>query len=96
MINTLNFQIKEREERDIQYKNWIKEQGEIWKRQDEISKIEDKALAKAKKNTQKEFKRFYDSQLRDKTEFSLNEMRLSPLEKQINKNLYYSTLKEFV
>lgn len=87
LVKVLQVQVQERDKKNLLYKSIAKEQGEIWKRQDDIAKEEDNEKKRLKKRKQKEFKHFYDSQIQHKLEKDISEMQLSPTEKQINKDI---------
>ena len=89
----LDQQMKENEEKKNEFKAWIKEQGDIWKDDDEKTYEEIKEIKKKKKIKQKEIKNILDQQVKAKEEKQLNDLQLSPVEVKINKNILSSAFK---
>ena len=89
----LEAQIKETENKKLEFKSWVKEQGEIWKTDDEKAHEQIKANKKIKKFRQREIKEILDKQVREKEEKILADLQLSPAESKINKHIVISAIK---
>lgn len=89
----MDLQIKETENKKLEFKSWIKEQGEIWKTEDDRVHEQIKTNKKNKKFRQQEIKDILDKQVREKEEKILSDLQLSPIESKINKNIVISAIK---
>ena len=89
----LEAQIKETENKKLEFKSWVKEQGEIWKTDDEKAHEQIKTNKKIKKFRQREIKEILDKQVREKEEKILADLQLSPAESKINKHIVISAIK---
>lgn len=86
-------QVKESEEKKKEFKDYIKEQGEIWKQEDEEVRERNERKRLMRKIKQKEIKEELDRQVREKEERSCSELRLNLNESKINKEIYKSAVK---
>ena len=93
VAEVLAVQVKESDEKKQEFKNYIKEQGDIWKFEDfqeNQSRIEKKIKYKAK---QKEIKETLDKQVKEKQEKEIERLMLSPIESKMNSKLFNTAIK---
>ena len=86
-------QVKENEQKKAEIKSYIKEQGDIWKNEDDTVLRQLKEKKALKKKKQIEIKETLDRQIREKEEKILNDLQFSPAESRINKSIYSSAIK---
>lgn len=92
IFKTLELQVKEREEQKIKEEQWKKDQGTIWKLEDEIAHMQDSERKRSHKLRQMELKEFYDMQVQAKTYKSLADLQMTPDERKYHKRLYLESL----
>lgn len=93
VAEVLAVQVKESEEKKQEFKNYLKEQGEIWKLEDfqeNQSRIEKKIKYKAR---QKEIKETLDKQVKEKQDKEIENLMLSPVESKMNSKLFSTAIK---
>ncbi|OMJ83649.1 hypothetical protein SteCoe_15376 [Stentor coeruleus] len=93
IFKTLELQVKEREEQKIKDDQWRKDQGIIWKMEDEIAHMQDSERKRDHKLRQMELKEFYDMQVQAKVYKSLADLQMTPDERKYHKKLYLELLE---
>jgi hypothetical protein len=86
-------QVKESEQRKSEQKNYLKEQGEIWKLEDLQFEKTRQLKKQLKREKQQEIKLVLDKQVKEKEERELNYLQLTPVESKINAKIFQSAVK---
>lgn len=91
-LQTLKKQIEDKRLRDSEYKKLQKEQGLLWKEQDQKAKHDDFVKKLKKLHIQKTLREEYSDNIQAKQKKKYEDYQLSPSEAGINKKIYESSL----
>lgn len=85
--------MKDNLEKRQEFKKMIKEQGEIWKNEDEDVREKQRAKREMNKERQKEIRDTLDKQIKEKEQKMIEDLQFTSAEMKINKNIYSSAIK---
>lgn len=85
--------MKDNLEKRQEFKKMIKEQGEIWKNEDEDVREKQRVKKEMKKERQREIRETLDKQIKEKEQKMIENLQFTTVEMKINKNIYSSAIK---
>lgn len=85
--------MKDNLEKRQEFKKMIKEQGEIWRNEDEDVREKQRVKKEMKKERQREIRETLDKQIKEKEQKMIENLQFTTVEMKINKNIYSSAIK---
>ncbi|OMJ70567.1 hypothetical protein SteCoe_31422 [Stentor coeruleus] len=89
----LEKQMKDNLEKKQEFMKMVKEQGEIWKNEDDDVIEKQRVKKEMNKKRQKEIRDTLDRQIKEKEQKLIEDLQFTPVEMKINKNIYTSAVK---